>query len=252
MKSGEARWLWTLLMVAAAAFPAARGVWLDLPTTGSKCISEELHNNAVVLADYYAFIGEDYDVNGTTVAPSITVKGHLGFMYKLLIFKLNIVRKKLSFEKVIIPLALMWVVTSPYGNEIHHKEKVAHGQFAFTATEAGSYIACFSLDGDQGGKKVTVGIDWKTGIAAKDWDTVARKEKIEGLELELKKLEAAVETIHDNLIRLVTREAEMRGVSETTNARVAWYSLMALAICIVASILQVLYLRRYFRKKKLI
>ncbi|XP_042034002.1 transmembrane emp24 domain-containing protein p24delta4-like [Salvia splendens] len=217
MKSGEARWLWTLLMVAAAAFPAARGVWLDLPTTGSKCISEELHNNAVVLADYYAFIGEDYDVNGTTVAPSITVK-----------------------------------VTSPYGNEIHHKEKVAHGQFAFTATEAGSYIACFSLDGDQGGKKVTVGIDWKTGIAAKDWDTVARKEKIEGLELELKKLEAAVETIHDNLIRLVTREAEMRGVSETTNARVAWYSLMALAICIVASILQVLYLRRYFRKKKLI
>ena len=70
-------------------------------------------------------------------------------------------------------------VTSPYGNEIHHKEKVAHGQFAFTATEAGSYIACFSLDGDQGGKKVTVGIDWKTGIAAKDWDTVARKEKIE-------------------------------------------------------------------------
>ncbi|XP_042036855.1 transmembrane emp24 domain-containing protein p24delta4-like [Salvia splendens] len=217
MKLGEARWLWTLLMVAAAAAPAARGVWLDLPPTGSKCISEELHNNAVVLADYYAFIGEDYDVNGTTVAPSITVK-----------------------------------VTSPYGNEIHHKEKVAHGQFAFTATEAGSYIACFSLDGDQGGKKVTVGIDWKTGIAAKDWDTVARKEKIEGLELELKKLEAAVETVHENLIHLVTREAQMRGVSETTNARVAWYSLMALAICIVASILQVLYLRRYFRKKKLI
>ncbi|XP_047958143.1 transmembrane emp24 domain-containing protein p24delta4-like [Salvia hispanica] len=217
MKLGEARWFWTLLMVAAAAVPVARGVWLDLPNSGSKCISEELHNNAVVLADYYAFIGEDYDVNGTTVAPSITVK-----------------------------------VTSPYGNEIHHKEKVAHGQFAFTATEAGSYIACFSLDGDQGGKKVTVGIDWKTGIAAKDWDTVARKEKIEGLELELKKLEAAVETIHDNLIRLVTRESEMRGVSEITNARVAWYSLMALSICIVASILQVLYLRRYFRKKKLI
>ncbi|KAL1533635.1 transmembrane emp24 domain-containing protein p24delta4-like [Salvia divinorum] len=217
MKLGEARWLLTLLMVAAAAVPAARGLWLDLPTTGSKCISEELHNNAIVLTDYYAFFGEDYDVNATTASPSITVK-----------------------------------VTSPYGNEIHHKEKVANGQIAFTATEAGNYIACFSLDGDQGGKKVTVGIDWKTGIAAKDWETVARKEKIEGLELELKKLEAAVETIQENLIHLVNREAEMRGVSETTNARVAWYSLMALAICIVASMLQVLYLRRYFRKKKLI
>lgn len=56
---------------------------------------------------------------------------------------------------------------------------MTHGQFAFTATEAGNYLACFSLDGDHGGKKVTVGIDWKTGIAAKDWDSVARKEKIE-------------------------------------------------------------------------
>ncbi|KAL1543841.1 transmembrane emp24 domain-containing protein p24delta4-like [Salvia divinorum] len=216
MKLGEARWLWMLLIAAAAAVPAASGLWLDLPASGQKCISEELNNNAVVLADYYAFIGEDYDVNAT-VAPTITVR-----------------------------------VTSPYGNEIHHKEKVAHGQFAFTATEAGNYMACFSLDGDQGGKKVTVGIDWKTGIAAKDWDSVARKEKIEGLELELKKLEGAVESIHNNLYHLVSREAEMREVSESTNSRVAWFSLMALAISIVTSTLQILYLRRYFRKKKLI
>lgn len=39
-------------------------------------------------------------------------------------------------------------------------------------------MACFSVDSDLG-KKVTVGIDWKTGIATKDWDTVAKKEKIE-------------------------------------------------------------------------
>lgn len=74
MKLGEARWLWALLLVAAAAaVPAARGLWLDLPASGTKCISEELHNNAVVLADYYAFIGDDYDVNATLV-PTITVK----------------------------------------------------------------------------------------------------------------------------------------------------------------------------------
>lgn len=77
MKLGEARWLWTLLVVvAAAAVPAARGLWLDLPSSGTKCISEELHNNAVVLTDYYAFIGEDYDVNAT-LSPTITVKVNL-------------------------------------------------------------------------------------------------------------------------------------------------------------------------------
>ncbi|CAA0809942.1 Transmembrane emp24 domain-containing protein p24delta3 [Striga hermonthica] len=212
----DARRLWAVLLVAAVVVPAARGVWLDLPSTGTKCVSEELHNNVVVLADYYAFIGEDYDVNNTVI-PSITVK-----------------------------------VTSPYGNDLYHQEKVSHGQFAFTTTEMGNYEACFSLDNDHHGKKVTVGIEWKTGIAAKDWDSVAKKEKIEGLELELKKLEEHVEAIHQNLNYMINREAEMREVSEKTNARVAWYSLMSLALCIVVSVTQVFYLRRYFLKKKLI
>lgn len=77
MKLGEARRLWTvLLVVAVAVIPAARGLWLELPSTGTKCVSEELHNNVVVLADYYAFIGEDYDAN-TTTTPTVTVKVYL-------------------------------------------------------------------------------------------------------------------------------------------------------------------------------
>ena len=30
----------------------SEGVWLDLPTTGTKCVSEEIQNNVVVVADY--------------------------------------------------------------------------------------------------------------------------------------------------------------------------------------------------------
>ncbi|KAK4391092.1 Transmembrane emp24 domain-containing protein p24delta3 [Sesamum angolense] len=218
MELAAARCLWTvLIVVAASVFPAARGLWLDLPSSGTKCVSEELHNNVVVMADYYAFIGEDYDANNTVI-PSISVK-----------------------------------VTSPYGNDLHHQEKVSHGQFAFTTSESGNYLACFTADGDQHlGKKVTVGIDWKTGVATKDWDSVAKKEKIEGLELELKKLEAAVQSIHGNLNYMINREAEMREVSETTNARVAWYSVMSLGVCIAVSVFQLWFLRQYFQRKKLI
>ncbi|KAL7155898.1 hypothetical protein ABFS83_03G106900 [Erythranthe nasuta] len=219
MKLAEAaRCLWpVLVLLAAAAVPAARGIWLDLPSSGTKCISEELHNHVVVLGDYYAFVGEDYDVNNT-VTPTITVK-----------------------------------VTSPYGNNLHHQEKVSHGQFAFTTTESGNYLACFGLDGDQHGiKKVTVGIDWKTGIATKDWDSVARKEKIEGLELELQKLEGAVDSIHETLINMINRDFDINKVSEKTNERVALYSMMSLGLCIMVSGFQLLYLKRYFRHKKLI
>ncbi|KAL8507872.1 hypothetical protein ACS0TY_018425 [Phlomoides rotata] len=39
---------------------------------------------------------------------------------------------------------------------------------------------------------LSVNMEWKTGVAAKDWESVARKEKIEGIELQLRKLEDAV------------------------------------------------------------
>ena len=48
------------------------------------------------------------------------------------------------------------------------------------------------------------------------------------------------------------REAEMRDVSEKTNARVAWFSMMSVAVCIAVSALQLWHLKRFFEKKKLI
>lgn len=55
-----------------------------------------------------------------------------------------------------------------------------------------------------------------------------------------------------SLIFELHREADMREVSESTNARVAWFSIMSLGICIIVSGLQLWHLKRYFRKKKLI
>lgn len=123
-------------------------------------------------------------------------------------------------------------VTSPYGNNLHHNENVTQGQFAFTTTESGNYVACFWMGGNQQeGATASVNLDWKTGIAAKDWDSVAKKEKIEvntnlhsytfifhvllmfinqfvllvwfkGVGLELLKLEGIVDAIHQYLTYL--------------------------------------------------
>ncbi|XP_061365751.1 transmembrane emp24 domain-containing protein p24delta4-like [Gastrolobium bilobum] len=193
--------------------PSAVAVWITLPASGTKCVSEEIQNNVVVLADYVVVPDDPSHV------PTIAVK-----------------------------------VTSPYGNNLHHSENTTHGHFAFTTQETGNYLACFWVDGHNkhGGGDVSVNLDWKIGIAAKDWDTVARKEKIEGVELELRKLEGAVEAIHENLLYLKGREAEMRIVSEKTNGRVAWFSVMSLGVCIAASALQLWHLKRFFQKKKLI
>ncbi|KAJ1380168.1 GOLD domain [Sesbania bispinosa] len=192
-------------------FPLTEAVWLTIPSSGTKCLSEEIQTNVVVLADYYVVTDE---------APQLAT---------------------ISVR-----------VTSPYGNNLHHNENVTQGQFAFTTAESGNYVACFWMDGSKHQEGATVSLEWKTGISAKDWESVAKKEKIEGVELELRKLEGAVDAIHGYLIYLKDKEAKMREVSERTNGRVAWFSIMSLGVCILVSVLQLWYLKRFFRKKKLI
>lgn len=70
-------------------------------------------------------------------------------------------------------------MTSPYGNTLYEQGNTTHGQISFTASEAGSYQACFSVDGNHTGGSLSINLEWKTGITAKDWDSVARKEKVE-------------------------------------------------------------------------
>ncbi|KAK3123636.1 hypothetical protein QOZ80_8AG0633930 [Eleusine coracana subsp. coracana] len=143
-------------------------------------------------------------------------------------------------------------VTSPYGDVLHHSDKVTHGQFAFTSAESGNYLACFKVEVLEKGMVINLNLDWKTGIATRDWDAIAKREKLEGIALELVKLETAVRGIHENLLYLKSKEADMRDVSEWTNAKITLLSLVSLTVCITVSVLQFRHLKQYFRKKKLI
>ncbi|XP_027332691.1 transmembrane emp24 domain-containing protein p24delta4-like [Abrus precatorius] len=210
LRSGTGMTLLLLLFTLSHVFPQATAVWLTIPTSGTKCVSEEIQSNVVVLADYYAVTDEGPQLH------TISLK-----------------------------------VTSPYGNNLHHNENVTQGQFAFTTAESGTYVACFWMDGKHQ-EEATLSLEWKTGVYAKDWESVAKKEKIEGVELELRKLEGAVEAIHGYLIYLKDKEARMREVSERTNGRVAWFGIMSLGVCILVSALQLWHLKRFFQKKKLI
>ncbi|KAL3634767.1 hypothetical protein CASFOL_021821 [Castilleja foliolosa] len=121
--------LWAVMLVV---LPVARGIWLELPSNTVKCLSEDLRNNVLVMAEYYAFYGDHDELNSTS-NPSVSIK-----------------------------------VSSPHGNELHRDEKVFHGTFAFTTTESGSYQACFWANNQRADKNVMVGLEWRTGIATKD------------------------------------------------------------------------------------
>lgn len=48
------------------------------------------------------------------------------------------------------------------------------------------------------------------------------------------------------------REVAFRDTSESTNARATWFSVLQLSIIAVSTLIQMQYLKSFFRKKKLI
>lgn len=56
-------------------------------------------------------------------------------------------------------------------------------------------------------------LDWKTGVAATDWDAIAKKEHLDGMATELRKLEQTVREIHEEMLYLRKREEQMRNLN---------------------------------------
>lgn len=107
--------------------------------------------------------------------------------------------------------------------------------------------------------------------------TIAKNEKLGPLETELRKLETVVKEIVNEMQYLKRREARMRDTNgteslmkrkmwnvckynkmsnvlktESTNERVKWFSLLSLFTLVTLGTWQILYLRRFFKRKRLI
>lgn len=64
--------LLVVVVAAAALLLAGEAVWLELPSAGTKCVSEDIQSKVVVLADYYVIGNEEHAT--ANVAPTISVK----------------------------------------------------------------------------------------------------------------------------------------------------------------------------------
>ncbi|XP_067941323.1 transmembrane emp24 domain-containing protein 10-like [Watersipora subatra] len=128
------------------------------------------------------------------------------------------------------------------------------GVFAFSVEEYDLFEICFinklEPGGDGGQRAVTLNI--KHGAEMKDYEAIAKAEKLKPLEKELRKLEDLSESIVSDFAYMRSREEEMRSTNESTHSRVLYFSVFSLACLIGLATWQVLYLRKYFKSKKLI
>ncbi|OVA12222.1 GOLD [Macleaya cordata] len=204
-----------ILVIIGILSCVAQSLHFDLQSGHTKCIAEEIKSNAMTVGKYSI-------VNPNEGQPmpdthKITVR-----------------------------------VTSSYGNNYHYGDHVDSGNFAFTAAETGDYLACFWAPDHKPPVTLTLDFDWKTGVAAKNWPSVAKKGQIDFMEMELKKLEHTVKFIHEEMFYLREREEEMQELNRATNSRMAWLGFVSLFICLSVAGLQLLHLKTFFERKKLL
>ena len=85
-----------------------------------------------------------------------------------------------------------------------------------------------------------------------DYNEVAKKEHLSTLEVEIRRLNNKAKDIMAQQAYQREREIEFRDTTEAANSRVQWWSIMQTVIMIGSATAQVLYLKDYFRKKKIV
>ena len=78
------------------------------------------------------------------------------------------------------------------------------------------------------------------------------KIQLKEIELKLKKLEDQTKDVHKKIQFLREREEQLRGTNRTIHDRVITYSICTVVILLCLAFIQILYLKNFFRAKKMI
>jgi len=134
------------------------------------------------------------------------------------------------------------------------KEDISRGKFSFTSEVFDVYELCFKSKVPQHVRGVAqeISVNVKKGVETKSYEGIAEAAKLKPLELELKKLEDLSDAIVQDFALMRKREEEMRDTNESTNNRVLGFSIFGMCCLLGLATWQVLYLRRFFKAKKLI
>jgi hypothetical protein len=142
-----------------------------LPANVRKCLKEEIHKNILVKGDYEL----------------TEIVGHHT--------KLEVLDSK--------------------NHILYNKDNAVKGKFAFTTDEYDVFQICFETKLAQPGQHTDnlfkeVNLNVKHGVEAKDYENLAKVEKLKPLEIELRRLEDLSQDIVSDFQYMKQREEEMR------------------------------------------
>lgn len=150
-------------------------------------------------------------------------------------------------------------ITDGKTNRLYQKIHAQDGKFAFTSDDYDTFNICFNqkpINGEdmhlQPAPKSEITLDVKLGVEAKSYADIQKAEHLSNMELELRRLEDLAESIVNDFAQMKLREETHRDTNESTNERMLHFSILSMICLLALAVWQVMYLKRYFKQKKLI
>ncbi|ESO09551.1 hypothetical protein HELRODRAFT_109739 [Helobdella robusta] len=197
------------------------GLYFYISETEKKCFSEDLADDTIVVGKYKV---EIYDKIQNRYIP--TIPG----------------------------LGMHVEVLDPEDRPIMSRTYSTEGKFSFNSHSPGEHIICLHSNSTAwfGGAKLKVFLSISVGEAATDYKEVAKKEKLNELQLRVLQLVEKVEQISKEQSYQRVREERFRQTSESTSQQVLWWAIGQTALLIIASLWQLKHLKGFFEAKKLV
>eukprot|EP00007_Cunea_sp_BSH-02190019_P007702 CAMPEP_0174238852 /NCGR_PEP_ID=MMETSP0417-20130205/12788_1 /TAXON_ID=242541 /ORGANISM="Mayorella sp, Strain BSH-02190019" /LENGTH=228 /DNA_ID=CAMNT_0015317739 /DNA_START=83 /DNA_END=769 /DNA_ORIENTATION=- len=146
-------------------------------------------------------------------------------------------------------------VRGPSGTLVLQRSLPMSARVAFTSQVGGEHTICFQTTSQRwfgGGMTLKFILDIETGSNAVDYKEIAQSEHLSNLEVSVRRLNDRVRSIRREQTYQREREEEHRDTSESSNSRVVWWSLTQTAVLIISSLYQIYYLKKFFKRKKLV
>lgn len=140
-------------------------------------------------------------------------------------------------------------VTDKDQQEIFVRTRVATTRFSFTSLNNGAHTVCIT---NTSSNPVVAMVMIKIGTQARDYSALASTKDLKPSEIKLKRVKDTTVLIHKEVQHMREREEEMRTTNLTIHNRVIGYSVCTLIFLMLLAFLQILYLRKIFRNKKVL
>ncbi|KAI0501178.1 hypothetical protein KFK09_016121 [Dendrobium nobile] len=153
-------------------------------------------------------------------------------------------RQQFFPETYSIKLSHKWQVSSPHGDTVHTSKGKSGDKFEFKAPSGGMYKFCFHNP-----TKIPESISFNIHVGHIPIEqNLAKNEHFDPVNVKIAELRESLESVTLEQRYLKARDARHRLTNESTRRRLIFYTVVEYLLLMLASVLQIWYIRRLFSK----